>query len=249
MKFQAPLGPVHRRRGRCPASRSAFAVLDLVTVSCNIFELMKSSPKPCPVVIGIAGGSGSGKSTLVGRLIDRLGPERASSLELDSYYRDRGALNSEQRAGLNYDHPDQLDWPLFLEHLRTLRSGEPVDVPRYDFPTHTRTGSTRHLSPVSTLLVDGILLFHDPVIRDLLDLRVYLDVEDDIRLIRRLQRDIRERGRTVESVLDQYLRSVRPMHRQFVEPTREFAHFVLGPDISIEEATDRVIHVSGSRRL
>jgi uridine kinase len=203
---------------------------------------MKRSPRPHPVVIGIAGGSGSGKSTLIARLADRFGSGRASSLELDSYYRDQGSLNPEQRAGLNYDHPDQLDWPLFKGHLQTLRAGKPVNVPQYDFATHTRSRSTRRLNPASVVIVDGILLFHDPAIRDLLDLRVYLDVEADIRLIRRLQRDIEERGRTVDSVLDQYLRSVRPMHRRFVEPTKAFAHLVLGPDISIDEAAERVSH-------
>jgi len=184
---------------------------------------------------------------LIARLADRFGSGRSSSLELDSYYRDQGGLTQEERSGLNYDHPEQLDWPLFKGHLQTLRAGKPVNVPQYDFASHTRTSSTHPLNPASILVVDGILLFHDPVVRGLLDLRVYLDVEADIRLIRRLRRDIQERGRTVDSVVEQYLRSVRPMHRRFVEPTREFAHLVLGPDLSIDEAAKRVFQTLETR--
>ena len=194
-----------------------------------------------PRIIGIAGGSGSGKSTLVDHLTARLGSEGSDRLELDAYYRDQTALSEEERALLNYDHPDQIDWPLFRKHLRALACGNPVVVPSYDFATHARLATVRRLDPSPILFVDGILLFHDPVIRELLTLRVYLEVDDDVRLIRRLRRDIRERERTVDSVLNQYLATVRPMHRRFVEPTMRYAHLVLGPELPVEAAVDRVI--------
>ncbi|RMH75574.1 MAG: uridine kinase, partial [Actinomyces sp.] len=163
-------------------------------------------------VCGICGGSGAGKTTLTRLLVDRLGPERVSVLAFDAYYHDLSHLSPDERARRNYDHPDSLDHELFVEHLGALRAGAAIEVPVYDFATHTRTGETRRLDPRPVVLVDGILLFAFAGIRDLLDHRIFIDVPADIRLARRIRRDVVERGRRPDDVRRQFARTVAPMH-------------------------------------
>jgi uridine kinase len=180
-----------------------------------------------PLVIGIAGGSGSGKTTIVQSVVDIVGPEIVIQLPHDAYYRDQDHLTYEERTRINYDHPDSLENELMIEHISTLRSGRPVDRPVYDFATHTRSPETLRVEPQAVVIVDGILVLADPELRELMDLRIYIDTDADLRLMRRLQRDIVERGRTVDSVLDQYERTVRPMHLQFVEPSKRYADIIV----------------------
>lgn len=180
-----------------------------------------------PFAVGIAGGSGSGKSSLVRALTGALGTERVATLGHDAYYRDRGELPAVERAALNYDMPDALDTELFLTHLATLRAGQPVRPPRYCFSTHRRIGVEEVVEPRAILLVEGILLLHDPRTRALLDFSIFLDVPDGARLSRRMARDVGERGRTRRSVLSQFEATVRGAHATYVEPTKSLADLVL----------------------
>ena len=180
-----------------------------------------------PLVIGIAGGSGSGKTTIVQSVVDIVGPEIVIQLPRDAYYRDQDHLTYEERTRINYDHPDSLENELMIEHISALRSGQTVDRPVYDFGTHTRSPETLRVEPQAVIIVDGILVLADPELRELMDLRIYIDTDADLRLMRRLQRDIVERGRTVDSVLDQYDKTVRPMHLQFVEPSKRYADIIV----------------------
>jgi uridine kinase len=183
--------------------------------------------RPKPYVIGIAGGSGSGKTALALRLSAKHQDLGVSTLSQDNYYFDLRHLSMEQRSRVNFDHPSSLDHDLFLANVRTLVSARPVDVPQYDFRTHTRSGAFRPLLPSPILLLDGLYVLWDARLRELIDLKVFLDADSDLRLIRRLCRDVGERGRTMDSVIDQYLNSVRPMYRDSVEPTRQWADIVL----------------------
>jgi uridine kinase len=180
-----------------------------------------------PFVIGVAGGSGSGKTTVVRRIVDSLGLEHVTLLDHDRYYRDRNDLRLEERAALNYDHPDALETDLMVRHVRELRSGKPVDVPQYDFTRHARLSETETFQPRRTLIVEGILVFTDAALRDLMDIKVFVDTDSDTRFIRRLQRDVAERGRTMESVIDQYQSTVKPMHLEFVEPSKRYADVII----------------------
>ncbi|HJR60966.1 MAG TPA: uridine kinase [Vicinamibacterales bacterium] len=180
-----------------------------------------------PFVIGVAGGSGSGKTTVVRQIVNSLGDDQVSLLEHDRYYRNRGDLRLEERAALNYDHPDALETDLLVEHVKSLRAGEPVAVPVYDFARYAREAETMTLPPRRAIIVEGILIFTDPELRNLMDVKVFVDADDDTRFIRRLQRDISERGRTVASVIDQYLGSVKPMHLEFVEPSKRYADIII----------------------
>lgn len=180
-----------------------------------------------PFAVGIAGGSGSGKSALVRALAGSLGPERVASLCYDAYYADRGDLPAAERAALDYDVPAALDTELFLAHLAALRDGQPVRPPRYCFSTHRRIGVDHPVEPRPLVLVEGILLLHDPRARALLDLSIFLDVPDGTRLARRMARDVGERGRTRRSVLSQYEATVRGAHARYVEPTKPLADLVL----------------------
>jgi len=180
-----------------------------------------------PTVIGVAGGSGSGKTTVVRRIVDSLGPEQVVVLEHDRYYRDRNDLRLEERAALNYDHPNSLDTDLLVSHLRDLRAGRAVDVPVYDFSLHARKAETTPIKPGSAIIVEGILIFTDKVLRSLMDVKVFVDTDGDTRFIRRLERDVAERGRTVASVIDQYLSTVKPMHLEFVEPSKRYADVII----------------------
>ncbi|MGB5169338.1 MAG: uridine kinase [Acidimicrobiia bacterium] len=180
-----------------------------------------------PLVIGIAGGSGSGKTTIVQSVVDIVGPEFVIQLPHDAYYRVQDHLTYEERTEINYDHPDSLENELMIEHISALRSGRSVDRPVYDFGTHTRSPETLRVEPQAVIIVDGILVLADPELRELMDLRIYIDTDADLRLMRRLQRDIVERGRTVDSVLNQYEKTVRPMHLQFVEPSKRYADIIV----------------------
>lgn len=180
-----------------------------------------------PFVIGVAGGSGSGKTTVVSQIVKSLGDDQVSLLEHDKYYRDRGDLRLEERASLNYDHPDSLETDLLVQHVKTLRSGSAVEVPLYDFARHAREEGTTTVVPRRAIIVEGILIFADPDLRKLLDVKVFVDADDDTRFIRRLQRDLSERGRTVSSVIDQYLGTVKPMHLEFVEPSKRYADVII----------------------
>ena len=179
------------------------------------------------VVLGVAGGSGSGKTTVVDRLLDRVGRERVAVLRHDSYYQDLSHLPMADRRATNMDHPSSFDDELFLAHLRRLAGGEPVGTPRYDFASWARLPGADEVRPAPVVLVEGILLFASPEIRDQLDVKVFVDADADLRLLRRLRRDVADRGRTVESVLDQYEATVRPMHLRFVEPSRRWADVIV----------------------
>ena len=180
-----------------------------------------------PVVIGVAGGTGSGKTTVVREIISALGQDAVSVIEHDSYYKDRSHLSPDERSSINYDHPDALDTHLLVEHVRQLIEGRTVDVPVYDFTTHTRRTECKKVEPRRALIVDGILILADPELRQLMDIRVFVDTDPDLRLLRRIERDTRERGRTLESVAWQYLDSTRPMHLEFVEPSKRWAHVII----------------------
>jgi uridine kinase len=180
-----------------------------------------------PVIIGVAGGSGSGKTTVVREIVAALGPGHVTVVQHDSYYRDRSGMSPAERSAVNYDHPDALETSLLVDHVRTLLAGEPVRVPVYDFATHTRTAETVEVLPRSTVIVEGILVLADPDLRDLMDIRVFVDTDADLRMVRRLKRDVAKRGRSMESVVSQYLETVRPMHLEFVEPSKRHAHVII----------------------
>jgi len=171
-----------------------------------------------PVIIGIAGGTGSGKTTVANVILERAGAANIAFLPHDAYYKDLAQLPRFQREALNFDHPDSLETSLLVEHLRRLRSGQVVEIPVYNFTTHARTTRTLRVEPQPIVLVEGILIFAEPDLFELMDVKIFVDTAPDVRFIRRLQRDIKERGRTLESVIRQYETSVRPMHLEFVEP-------------------------------
>ena len=179
------------------------------------------------LVIGIAGGTGSGKTTVARAIRAALPSDRVASIEFDAYYRDRPDLSDEARAQLNFDHPDALETELLIDHLRALRSGQGVDVPIYDFKTHRRQGLSHRVEPTPVLIVEGILVFVERALRDLLDIKIFVDTDADIRIFRRIRRDMEQRGRTFESIRDQYYRTVRPMHLQFVEPSKRWADLII----------------------
>jgi len=178
-------------------------------------------------VIGVAGGTGSGKTTVAQRILEAVGRENIAYLPHDAYYYDLSALPFAERAKRNFDHPDSLENDLLLQHLHALRNGKRVKVPVYDFKTHTRRPETVSVGPNRLVLVEGILIFVDKRLRSLMDLKIFVDTAADIRFIRRLQRDINERGRTMSSVIEQYLTTVRPMHMEFVEPSKRYADIII----------------------
>ncbi len=180
-----------------------------------------------PFAIGIAGGTGSGKTTVARRIYESLHLDSAVFLDQDSYYRRLDHLPLEERRKINFDHPDSLDNDLLVEQLQQLVAGEPIQKPLYDFAAHTRAAETQRVEPRDVILVEGILLFVDPRLRELFDLKIFVDTEADVRFIRRLRRDLELRGRTIDSVIDQYLTTVRPMHFEFVEPSKRYADIIL----------------------
>lgn len=180
-----------------------------------------------PLVIGVAGGSGSGKTTVSNAILDRVGHERIAFLQHDSYYHDLAHLPLEQRRQINFDHPDAFDNELFVAHLDTLLDDRPVQVPAYDFASYVRLEATELVRPQPVVLVEGILIFADPALRQRMDVKLFVDAESDMRFIRRLERDVAERGRSATSVIEQYLHTVRPMHLEFVEPTKRYADIII----------------------
>ncbi len=180
-----------------------------------------------PIIIGVAGGSGSGKTTVVRKIVESLGDGHVSLLDHDRYYRDHPELRLEERAALNYDHPASLETDLLVKHVIALRDGHAVDVPRYDFARHARRAHADTVQPRTAIIVEGILVFADAPLRELMDVKVFVDADDDTRFIRRLKRDITERGRTMDSVIEQYLGTVKPMHLEFVEPSKRYADVIV----------------------
>ena len=180
-----------------------------------------------PIVFGVAGGTASGKTTVARAILDAVGASKIAFLPHDAYYRDRRDLPFEERARLNYDHPDSLETKLLVRHIKDLLVGAPVAVPVYDFTTHRRTDDTILVEPAPIILVDGILIFTKRKLRELMDIKVYVDTDSDVRFIRRLQRDMNERGRSLDSVVQQYLDTVRPMHLKFVEPSKSYADVII----------------------
>jgi uridine kinase len=194
-----------------------------------------------PIVLGVAGGSGSGKTTVVRAIMRHFGGAAATVIHHDAYYRDTSHLDPEARLAINYDHPDALETELLIEHLKELRAGRGVAVPIYDFAEHRRLPDRQHIESCRVVIVDGLLILWDPGLRALMDIKVYVDTDADLRFIRRLQRDIRERGRSTESVIQQYTRTVRPMHLEFVEPSKRYADVILPEGGHNEVAVDVLV--------
>jgi len=180
-----------------------------------------------PFVIGVAGGSGSGKSTVTRQVLASVGPDMASVLYQDDYYLDQSHMSPEERRKTNYDHPQAFDWPLMVQHLQALRRGEAIEMPSYDFTQDNRASKTIHLKPAPVIVVEGLFALYDADLRKMMSLKIFVDTAPDVRFIRRLQRDMAERGRTAESVINQYMDTVRPMHKQFIEPTKRRADVIL----------------------
>ncbi len=178
-------------------------------------------------MIGVAGGSSSGKTTISERLSALTGEDHLSLIELDSYYLDRGDETIEERSQANYDHPEAFDWTLLNDHLAALANGASVPVPIYDYAQHNRSGETRLVEPNRIVVVDGILVLYDRSLRERFDLKIFVDTAADVRLVRRLRRDVAERGRTAESVIEQYLTTVKPAHERFIEPSKRYADVII----------------------
>jgi len=200
--------------------------------------------------IGIAGGTGSGKTTVARKVAAGLPVDAVAIIEHDSYYRDRRDLSAEERARLNYDHPDSLDNDMLVQHLLQLREVGPVDVPVYDFKTHLRLVETRPVAPSPVVIVEGILVYVDQRVRDLLDIKIFVDTDADIRIMRRIRRDIEERGRDFTSIREQYYSTVRPMHLQFVEPSKQWADLIIPEGgrnkVALDLVIGKLLHVLSS---
>jgi uridine kinase len=179
------------------------------------------------ILIGVCGGTGSGKTTIARKIIETVGAHQVVYLQQDSYYRDLGDLPLASRHQINFDHPDSVDFTLLIEHVKLLLAGNAIEQPGYDFATHTRTGEFHSLAACPIILLDGILIFAQAALRELMNIKIFVDTDADIRFIRRLQRDINERGRTIDSVIHQYMETVRPMHAQLVEPSRVYADIII----------------------
>lgn len=197
-----------------------------------------------PVTIGVAGGTGSGKTTVSNQILERVGQQHIAYLPHDAYYKDLSHMSAEERAQINFDHPDSLDTPLLIEHVKQLKQSKSVNIPIYDFSRHTRTENTEFVSTQPIILVEGILIFSEPDLRQLFDIKIYVDTDADIRFIRRLKRDISERGRSADSVIEQYLSTVRPMHLKFVEPSKRYADVIVPEGgfnwVAIDMIADRI---------
>ncbi len=197
-----------------------------------------------PLTIGVAGGTGSGKTTVVHAILERVGRDYIAYLPHDAYYKDLGKLPLEQRKNINFDHPNSLDNDLMVEHIVQLQNWQAVEMPIYDFHRHERLQETERLAPRTVIMVEGILILALPALRELFDVKIFVDTDADVRLIRRLRRDIAERGRNVESVLNQYMKTVRPMHLEFVEPSKRYADVIIPQGghntVAIDMVTERI---------
>ncbi len=193
------------------------------------------------VALGISGGTGSGKTTVAEEIAKALGPENSVIIHQDSYYLDRSMLPLDTRDRINFDHPSAFDWKLLKEHIYALRNGKPIQKPVYNFHTHSRMPDTVRVVPRPVVLIEGILVFDDPELREMMDVKVYVDADADVRFIRRLDRDVRERGRSVESIVEQYLSTVRPMHLQFVETSKRYADIIVPEGGHNRVALDAII--------
>jgi len=198
-------------------------------------------PDPLVIGIAIAGGSGSGKTTVAQEILQRVGRNRIAFLQHDSYYKDLSGLAPNQHADINFDHPDSLETELLTQHIASLRNGQAVDVPIYDFATDSRTSQTFTVQPHRVIIVEGILIFTEATLRKLFDVKIFVDTDPDLRFIRRLERDITERGRSTESVIKQYLLTVRPMHLEFVEPSKRYADVIIPEGGFNQAALDMVV--------
>ncbi|WEV71257.1 uridine kinase [Lactobacillus sp. ESL0785] len=205
-----------------------------------------------PVVIGITGGSGSGKTTIAHKIVDQMQEnEHVLIMTQDSYYKDNTGIPMSQRMTINYDHPDAFDIPLLKAQINDLLNYQPIEMPVYDFKEHTRSKQTIHVEPADIIILEGILVLASEEIRDLMDIKVYVDTDDDIRFIRRLERDIQDRGRSIDSVIEQYLGTVKPMYHQFIEPTKRYADIIVPEggenDVAIDMLTTKVHAILGKK--
>lgn len=201
-----------------------------------------------PFVIGVAGGSGSGKSTVSQQVLSSFGADMVSVVMQDDYYRDQSDLAPDVRRQQNYDHPHAFDWPLLIEHVHALRSGQTIAMPVYDFTIDNRSDRTIAVKPAPVIVIEGLFALYDADLRDMMSLKIFVDTASDVRFIRRMQRDIAERGRTVESIVGQYLETVRPMHKQFIEPTKRHADVILphgANNPAVDVITTKVASVIG----
>ncbi len=184
-------------------------------------------PQGTPLVIGVAGGSGSGKTTICASIVEQIGPDHVALIAHDAYYRHRPELSYEERTRVNYDHPDSLETELLTSHVTDLAAGRPIHQPVYDFSRHLRRPETSVVEPRPVVLIEGILILVEPELRRVMDLQVFVDTDPDVRVLRRVERDMRERGRSFDSIVRQYLATVRPMHLQFVEPSKRYADVII----------------------
>jgi uridine kinase len=194
-------------------------------------------------IIGIAGGSGSGKSTVTQKIMEVAGSAHTAVIMQDNYYKDQSNLSMEQRARTNYDHPNAFDWPLMIAQINDLRHGVPIEMPVYDFPLHNRAAQTITVAPARVIVIEGLFALYEPALYTMMQLKIFVDTAADVRLIRRLRRDIAERGRSVESVLTQFETTVRPMHKQFIDPTKRCADVILphgANDAAIDMITTKI---------
>ncbi|MDP8227184.1 MAG: uridine kinase [Candidatus Celaenobacter polaris] len=179
------------------------------------------------IIIGIAGGTGSGKTTLAERIIEELNEPNVFIIKQDAYYKSYSALSFDERKNINFDHPDAFDTPLLMKHLNNLKNDFPIDMPQYDFANHLRKKETIPISPHKVIMLEGILVFENKELRNFLDIKIFVDTDADVRILRRIKRDIQDRGRTFESVYNQYMNTVRPMHLEFVEPSKKYADVIV----------------------